>query len=106
MSKSVLTLVLISFATALVTPFGFHGGYRTLASAAVPFETTVSQISDPDPRDDTSIAVSLKNDQIIVGTSKVILGGGTLPQGNSRAAYYFSSDGGVTWGSGLIALET
>src|SRR5439155_7705568 len=56
--------------------------------------------------DDTSIAGSQKSDQVIVGTSKVIQGGGTAGQVNSRVAYYFSSNAGGTWGNGLIGLET
>jgi hypothetical protein len=66
-----------------------------------------SPADDPDPRDETSIAVSPLNDQIIVGVSKDIVGGGD-PQvrGITRVAYYFSSDGGRTWGNRLLGLET
>lgn len=66
-----------------------------------------SPAGDPDPRDETSIAVSPISDQIIVGVSKDIVGGGD-PQvrGITRVAYYFSSDGGRTWGNNLLALET
>ena len=70
------------------------------------FETVVSSRQDPDPRNETSIAVSATNDRVIVGTSKVIVGGGTSTSGNTRVAYYYSSDSGRTWGSGLISLET
>lgn len=106
MSKAILGFILISIGVALITPVGLHGEYRTIADVSALFEATVSSISDPDPRDDTSIAVSPKSDQVIVGTSKVIQGGGTPGQGNSRVAYYFSSNGGLTWGNGLVALET
>ncbi|HEX8088224.1 MAG TPA: hypothetical protein VF762_05190, partial [Blastocatellia bacterium] len=50
--------------------------------------------SGPDPRNETSVAVSTKNDQIMVGASKLVEGGGTNPRGNTRVAYYYSSDGG------------
>lgn len=71
------------------------------------FDLPASPADDPDPRDETSIAVSPRNDQIIVGVSKDIVGGGD-PQvrGATRVAYYFSSDGGRTWGNALLGLET
>lgn len=66
-----------------------------------------SPADDPDPRDETSIAVSPINDQMIVGVSKDIVGGGDpLVRGITRVAYYFSSDGGQTWGNNLLGLET
>lgn len=70
------------------------------------FEVIASPTDDPDPRDETSIAISPINDQVIVGASKVIQGGGTLGRGDTLVAYYFSSDGGRSWGTGLIGLET
>lgn len=106
MSKAIGVFILILLGVALITPVGPHGAYRTAANVLVPLEATVSPIGDPDPRNDTSIAVSPKSDQVIVGTSKVIQGGGTSGQGNSRVAYYFSSNAGVTWGNGLVGLET
>ena len=106
MSKAIRAFILISIGAGLITPLGLHGDHRTIADVLVLLETTVSPLSDPDPRDDTSIAVSPKSDQVIVGTSKVIQGGGTAGQVNSRVAYYFSSNAGGTWGNGLIGLET
>jgi len=71
------------------------------------FETPVSPAGDPDPRDETSIAVSLRDEQVIVGASKLIVGGGgPTSSGHTRVAYYFSSDGGRTWGNGVVTLET
>lgn len=71
------------------------------------FDLPASPAGDPDPRDETSIAVSPINDQVIVGVSKDIVGGGD-PQvrGITRVAYYFSSDGGRTWANNLLGLET
>jgi hypothetical protein len=67
----------------------------------------VSPSEDLDPRNETSIAVSPVNQQIIVGASKVLTGGGgNSTSGISRVAYYFSSDGGSTWGSSLLGLQT
>ena len=73
----------------------------------ITLDLAASPADDPDPRNETSIAVSPQNDQIIVGVSKDIVGGGD-PQvrGATRVAYYFSSDGGRTWGNGLLGLET
>lgn len=70
-------------------------------------DLSASPADDPDPRNETSIAVSPRNDQIIVGVSKDIVGGGDpLVRGITRVAYYFSSDGGHTWGNSLLGLET
>lgn len=107
MKKALGVFILISLGVAFITPGGLRAGQRTIADVSALVETTVSPISDPDPHDDTSIAVSRKNDQVIVGASKVIQGGGgPTAQGNSRVAYYFSSNGGLTWGNGLIGLDT
>jgi hypothetical protein len=85
----------------------FHTGSVARADGqASLFEVIVSPVGDPDPRDETSIAVSPINDRMIVGASKVILGGGTFGRGDTRVAYYFSSDGGHSWGTGLHWLET
>jgi hypothetical protein len=70
-------------------------------------ETLVSPATDSDPRNETTIAVSPKNDQIIVGASRVIAGGsGPGNRGITRVGYYYSSDGGRTWGSALVGLDT
>ena len=58
-----------------------------------------------DPRDETSIAISRRDPRIIVGASKWIDGGGS-GRGNTRVAYYYSSDGGQTWGNAVLTLET
>lgn len=103
-ARSVLVSVLF---VALVSSSLVGSSWRIKAdSATAPQETTVSPVSDPDPRDSTSIAVSKQNDQIIVGASKVVQGGAGPSQGNLLVAYYFSSDGGHTWGSDLLSLET
>lgn len=73
----------------------------------VVLDLAASPAGDADPRDETSIAVSPINDQLIVGVSKDIVGGGDpLVRGVTRVAYYFSSDGGRTWGNNLLGLET
>ncbi len=69
-------------------------------------DVRVSPAADADPRDETSIAVSPVDERNIVGVSKVIVGGGTAGAGTSRVAYYYSSDGGLSWGSSLLPLET
>jgi len=77
---------------------------RALA-APTASEFRVSPAADPDPRDETSIAESPLDDRVLVGASKVIAGGAT-GNGVSRVAYYYSSDAGQTWGTGLLPLET
>ena len=78
---------------------------RTRAAVQPAPDVLASSAADADPRDETSIAVSPKNDQIIVGASKVIVGGAT-GNGVSRIGYYFSSDGGHSWGNGILGLDT
>lgn len=74
-----------------------------------PVVTDASVISaiQSEPRNETSIAVSRTNDQIIVGASKWF-DGTDQPAGrvNARVAYYYSSDGGRTWGTTVLGLET
>jgi hypothetical protein len=100
--------LLVLIGTCLLGSASFSSDWMTRADSPTVTEVVVSSISDPDPRDETPIAVSPKNDQVIVGASKVIQGGGTAANGQGRTlvAYYFSSDGGSTWGNGLIGLDT
>src|SRR5262245_39737601 len=100
-------LVLVLICALLISPGWLSGSNSPRAdSPAVLFNSLVSPSADPDPRDETSIAVNPQDDQIIVGASKVIIGGGTAGHGATRIAYYYSSDGGRTWGTGLLTLET
>lgn len=105
--RVVLILLLLSCSQQL-NPAG--SANRLLAKPDAPalaLDLPASPADDPDPRDETSIAVSPRNDQIIVGVSKDIVGGGDpLVRGATRVAYYFSSDGGRTWGNALLGLET
>jgi hypothetical protein len=68
-------------------------------------DVRVSAAADPDPRNETSIAISAIDPLVITGASKVILGGAT-GSGATRVSYYFSSDGGRTWGTALLPLAT
>ena len=86
----------------------FHPTFMTSArmqSAPVVTDSPVISASQADPRDEPAIAVSRTNPQIIVGTSKWIEGGAS-GSGNARIAYYYSSDGGHTWGAGVLPLDT
>jgi len=88
---------------------GMASGLGVLASGPTSsFEVPViPSLENPDPRDETSITVSPQNDQLIVGASKITVGGGgAAGKGDTRVAYYFSSNGGHTWGNGLLTLET
>jgi len=69
-------------------------------------DVRVSPSDDPDPRDETSLSVNPLDDRSIVGVSKVIIGGAAAGAGISRVAYYHSSDGGLTWVTSLLPLET
>jgi hypothetical protein len=69
-------------------------------------DVRVTQAIDPDPHDETSIAVSALDSQVIVGAAKKILGGASSGFGTTRVAYDYSSDGGHTWGTGLLQLDT
>lgn len=106
-----LLALLIAGLFAGMFPLNPHGSANHLLAEpiepVVTLDLAASPADDPDPRNETSISVSPQNDQIIVGVSKDIVGGGD-PQmrGATRVAYYFSSDGGRTWGNGLLGLET
>lgn len=100
MNKTALVVLLLFFGTAAF-PFRLIGAQPMDATIDAPASPT----DDPDPRNQTSIAVSAANDQIIVGASKVIVGGASTT-GATRVAHYFSSDGGRTWASSLLALDT
>lgn len=102
-----LTVLLLSCLIRLNPPGSANLLLPEANGPSLALDLPVSSADDPDPRDETSIAVSPGNDQIIVGVSKVIVGGGD-PQvrGITRVAYYFSSDGGRTWGTSLLGLET
>jgi hypothetical protein len=69
-------------------------------------DAPVLRDSNLDPRNEPSVAVSPISDSIIVGASKVILGGGSGSSGETRVSYYYSSDSGQTWGSSLLGLVT
>ena len=98
-----IVLIIMAIFAAFNSTFTSH--MARMQSA--PTVTDLPVISSPqaDPRNETAIAVSRANPQVIVGASKWI-DGGASGSGNSRVAYYFSSDGGHTWGNGVLPLET
>lgn len=105
MLKARLVVVAILIAAFLIYPVvNLHSLIQADSAPAV-FETIASP-ADPDPRDDTSIAVNAQNEQIIVGASKVIVGGGTTGRGDTMVSYYSSSDGGHVWGNNILTLDT
>ena len=99
-------VISILMVAVLIGPASYDAFLTKADGGTSLLEVTASPIADPDPRDETSIAVSPLNDQVIVGASKVIVGGGTAGRGDTRVSYYFSSDGGRSWGTGLVGLET
>src|SRR5205085_10872368 len=92
---------------AIFAAFNSTSTLQVARMQSAPTVTDLPVISSPqaDPRNETAIAVSRANPQVIVGASKWI-DGGASGSGNSRVAYYFSSDGGHTWGNGVLPLET
>ncbi len=106
MSKRTSVIIFILIVGLLIGPRSYTSFLTRADGGAAIREIWVSPEADPDPRDETSIAVSPIDDQVIVGSSKVIVGGGTAGRGDTRVSYYFSSDGGRSWGTGLLGLET
>jgi hypothetical protein len=105
LTRTALIILLSCCMLAAGTSGSAHRFAAKLEGPVFAIETPVTT-NGPDPRNETSIAVSAKNDQIIVGTSKLLDGGGSNPRGNTRVAYYYSSDGGRTWGNNVLSLET
>jgi hypothetical protein len=105
--KKTALIHLLSFCLlAASAPASANRHKLSRAEAPTPVIETPVATNGLDPRNETSIAVNPKSDQIIVGASKLIDGGGSAVQGNTRVAYYFSSDGGRTWGNNMLGLET
>lgn len=97
--KRFALILIISICCLAVAPSWL--ATSTKAQLGFTIDLRVSPASDQDPRNETSIAVSPFIDQIIVGTSKVIVGGAS-GVGTTRIAYYFSSDGGQNWSTSLL----
>jgi hypothetical protein len=101
---SVITsLLLLALAVGHFTPTRVAFARRQSAPSAS--DLPVVNATQGDPRNETTVAVSLTNPQVIVGASKWIEGGAS-GRGNTRVAYYYSSDGGQTWGNGVLPLQT
>lgn len=106
MQKRVLFTIIFLFIACLFYQSGFAKKDVDDAAITATLDLRVSPAADFDPRNGTSIAVSPINPQIIVGASKVILGGSNGFTGNNRIAFYNSSDGGRNWTTSLLNLET
>lgn len=68
-------------------------------------ESRISPANNLDPRNETTIVTSPVNPQIVVGASKLMLGGGN-GSGVTRVATYASSDGGQSWETNVLSLDT
>ncbi len=106
MLKKLLFICLFSVLAAQFQYSSFAPQVAANVSVSATLDLLVSPAADPDPRNETAIAVSPMNPQIIVGASKVIVGGGNGVTGNTHVAFYNSSDGGRTWATTLLSLET
>lgn len=106
MAKFNLIIICFLIITMFIGPTLLTDGLTRADAVPSILEVTVSPGADPDPRNETSIAVSPRDDRVIVGASKVIQGGGTSGRGETLVATYFSSDGGHSWGTSGIGLET
>ena len=104
----IIIIALLSTITFLAVGEDWLKGksFSQSASRTLTVESGVSPFADSDPRNETTIAVNPLNSQIVVGASKVMLGAGATGSGITRVANYYSSDGGRTWGSNLLPLET
>lgn len=89
-----------------ITPSINRAKEFSVSAQSVSEDIRISPAADPDPRNETSIAVSPANNRIIVGASKVAVGGGSGGIASIRVAYYNSSDAGMTWQTHLLGLET
>lgn len=99
--KRFALIIMLSFCCLAVAPSWL--ATAPMAQVGFTLDLRVSPASDQDPRNETSIAVSPINDQIIVGASKVIVGGASeLKEGTTQIAYYSSSDGGQNWNTSLL----
>jgi hypothetical protein len=103
--KFLLPVILLFFGIPYAQTKGWQSAVADVSISAS-LDLAVSPQADLDPRNETSIAVSPVNPQIIVGASKVIVGGGNGISGNTRVAFYNSTDGGRTWATSLLSLET
>jgi hypothetical protein len=103
--KLIFTCLFLLLAIQLQHP-RFVPGISANDALTASLDVLVSPAADADPRNETTIAVSPLNQQIIVGASKVIVGGGNGVTGNTRIAFYHSSDGGRNWATSLLSLET
>jgi len=104
---SLALLLILAYLGAGHLQFITAGAADEDAQPVVRPDILVSPLGDPGPRNGPSIAVSPVNSQIIVGASKAISGvGSSSTSGFTLVSYYHSSDGGNTWGSSLLGLET
>lgn len=105
LKKLIFTCLFLLLAVQLQNQPLMHraSAYQSITAT---MDILVSPAVDADPRNETAIAVSPVNQQIIVGASKVIVGGGNGVTGNTRIAFYHSSDGGRNWATALLSLET
>ncbi|MEW6128409.1 MAG: sialidase family protein [Acidobacteriota bacterium] len=102
--KIAIIFVSVFIALNFIPVTGFKSSLAQ-TSPVISNNILVSPSANADPHDETSIVVSPLNEQILVGASKVIVGGSS-GSGSTQVKYYFSSDGGQTWGSNLLNLET
>ena len=105
MSKVKLIAMTILTVAMLLYP-ALHKEFSTRADGLISLFEVTATPDDPDPRNETAIAVSPRDDRVMVGASKVIRGGGTLGRGDTLVSYYSSADGGHSWATGLLGLET
>ncbi len=101
-------IALLVFCLMGICPLSSANRARVLFEVP-PVVTEASLLSalQSEPRNEPSIAISRTNAQVIVATSKWF---DTTDQpagrANNRTVYYHSSDGGSTWGTSVLGLET
>lgn len=106
MLKKLIFICLVLFLAVQLQHKRFMPNVAADDTITATLDLPVSPAADPDPHNETAIAVSPVNSQIVVGASRVIVGGSNGVTGNSRIAVYRSSDGGRTWVTALLGLDT
>ncbi|MGA9770991.1 MAG: hypothetical protein WBV94_18295 [Blastocatellia bacterium] len=103
---AVITLLLFCFA-GIGSPGSANRSRVLFEEPPVVTGRAVISAIQTEPRNEPSIAVSRTNAQILVGTSKWFdMTDQPAGRANNRVVYYYSSDGGQSWGTGLLGLET
>lgn len=106
-ARSVIITVLMVCLTGICSLSSANRAKVLFEDAPVVTEAPLLPDIQAEPRNEPSVAVSRTNPRVIVATSKWF---DTTDQpagrANNRIVYYYSSDGGHTWTTNTLGLET